>query len=264
MNDDQTPLDAAHAAMLAEPEDAVARLRFYERLADSELFLLLERESDGRSIEPQVFPTGDGQVVLVFDREIRLGNFIGAPAPYASLSGRQVAKFLAGQEIGMGLNFGVDGAEIILPAPAIDWLAETLANAPQQEEERPEEVSAPGAIPENLLAGLDTKLATAAGRARMAYLANVRYESGRRTHLLAFVDAAPGAERALANAVAEALTFSGVEAGELDVAFFAASDPVSAKLAKVGLRFDLPEPARPEVTEIKAPGMDPDEPPILV
>ena len=40
---EETPLDAAHAAMEAAPEDDAARLRFYERLADSELFLLLRR-----------------------------------------------------------------------------------------------------------------------------------------------------------------------------------------------------------------------------
>ncbi len=77
------------------------------------------------------------------------------------------------------------------------------------------------------------------------------------------IDALPGAERALATAAGEALTFSGLEAGEMDVAFFAASDPISARLARVGLRFDLPEPPAPSVTEIKAPGMDPEDPPIL-
>ena len=94
MSDEKTVLDEAHAAMVAAPENGAARLRFYERLADSELFLLLERESDGESIEPQVFPLEGGPVVLVFDRELRLGEFLGKPAPYAALSGRQAAKLL--------------------------------------------------------------------------------------------------------------------------------------------------------------------------
>ena len=81
--------------------------------------------------------------------------------------------------------------------------------------------------------------------------------------MLAFVDAAPGAEGALAQAVGEALTFSGIEAGALDVAFFDASDPVAPRLARVGLRFDLPALARPERAEPSAPGMDPDKPPKL-
>ncbi len=37
---EQTPLDRAHAAMEAMPQDDAARLRFFERLADVELFLL--------------------------------------------------------------------------------------------------------------------------------------------------------------------------------------------------------------------------------
>ncbi|MEP5003118.1 MAG: SseB family protein, partial [Paracoccaceae bacterium] len=81
-------------------------------------------------------------------------------------------------------------------------------------------------------------------------------------HLLGFIGAQPGAENALAKAVAEALTFSGIEAGALDVAFFEASDPVSAQMARQGLRFDLPQPVAVEVPGL-APGMDPDRPPIL-
>ena len=82
--------------------------------------------------------------------------------------------------------------------------------------------------------------------------------------MLAFVDAAPGAQGALAKAVAEALTFSGIEAGALDVAFFRASEPMAARLAQHGLRFDLPQPVE-AVQEVlrMAPGSDPAKPPKL-
>ncbi|WP_116134886.1 SseB family protein [Tropicimonas sp. IMCC34043] len=263
MSEDPTILDQARRAMEASPDDAGARLRFYERLADGELFLLLESESDGDSITPQVFPMDAGNVVLVFDREERLAAFLGGPAHFAALSGRHVVRMLAGQGIGLGVNFGVEGVEIAIPAEAVDWLAETLAHRPEVAEEIPREVSSPGEVPERLLIGLDAKLAGAAGLARFAYLAGVSYDSGRRGHLLAFIDALPGAEDSLALAAGEALTFSGLEAGEIDVAFFAASDAIAGRLAKVGLRFDLPDLPRQEMTEVKAPGMDPDEPPIL-
>ena len=263
MTDETTPLDLAHAAMEAAPEDGAARLRFYERLADSELFLLLAQDSNGESIDPQVFPLDGGSVVLVFDREYRLASFLGRPAPYAALSGRQAVKLLAGRDIGLGVNLGTGSSEIILPANAVDWLAETLGHRPEEAEERPAEFTAPGRLPEALLAGLDAKLALAAGMARLVYLAGVIYESGRRTHLLAFIDALPGAETALATAAGEALTFSGLDAGEMDVAFFKASDPLAARLARVGLRFELPEPPVEDGIEITPPGMDPDAPPIL-
>ncbi len=260
---DQTVLDHAHTAMQAAPGDDAARLRFYERLADSELFLLLAEEAAGDNITPQVFPLEGGSFVLVFDREARLAEFVGATAPYAALSGRIVVQMLAGQGIGLGVNLGVAPSSILIPAEAVGWLSDTLQQGPAQVEARVDEVRAPGGLPELLLTALDAKLAAMAGLARMAYLAGVTYEGGQMGHMLAFVDATPGAESALATAANEALTFSGIEAGAMDVTFLAASDPMSARLARVGLRFDLPEPPRAEPAQPSAPGMDPDNPPKL-
>ncbi|MEO1789403.1 MAG: SseB family protein, partial [Pseudomonadota bacterium] len=47
-----TPLDIAHVAMEAAPEDDAARLRFYERLVDAELVLLLAEDADGERVTP--------------------------------------------------------------------------------------------------------------------------------------------------------------------------------------------------------------------
>lgn len=258
-----TPLDQAHAAMEAAPGDDALRLRFYDRLAGSELVLLLEAEPEGARIRPAIFPVEGERFVLVFDREDRLTAFAEGAAPYAALSGRALAGMLAGQGIGLGVNLGVAPSSILIEAASVDWLAATLAAAPEEVEERPEELAAPVGLPEMLLTALDQRLATAEGLARMAYLVGATYAGGRRGHLMAFVDVLPGAEPALARAVGDALTFSGVEAGTLDVGFFRAADPVAARLARVGLRFDLPE--APKIGQIAgtAPGMDPDRPPRL-
>jgi hypothetical protein len=258
-----TPLDQAHAAMQAAPEDGAARLRFYDRLAGSELILLLEAEPDGERISPAIFPAEGQQVVLVFDREERLTEFVGGSAPYAALSGRRLAEMLAGQGIGLGVNLGVAPSSILIGPEAVDWLAATLAEAPEEVEERPEEITAPRGVPEALLVALDARLATAEGLARMAYLVGAVHAGGRRGHLMGFIDPVPGSEPALARAVGAALTFSGIEAGSLDVGFFRASDPVAARLAKVGLRFDLPEAPKAERIPGSSPGMDPDAPPRL-
>ena len=259
---DTTPLDTAHAAMEAAPGDDAARLRFFERLADGELFLLLAEEAQGDQITPELFETEEGRFVLVFDREERLAAFVGRIAPYAALSGRAVTRMLAGQGIGLGLNLEVAPSSVLIPAEAVDWLAETLAQAPGEEERHLDTLTPPHGLPEALLSALDAKLAAARGLAVSAYLVAVTYRGGGQGHLLGVIDARPGAEAALAAAVNEALTFSGIEAGALDVAFFAASDPVAARLAKVGLRFDLPQPGAAE-TKRRAPGSDPDRPPIL-
>lgn len=256
-----TDLDEAHAAMDAAPDDDALRLRFYERLADSEVFLLLANEPEGDQITPEIFDIADGRFALVFDREERLSEFVGRIVPYAGLAGRSLVRLLAGQGVGLGLNLQVASSEMLIPAEAVDWLAQTLGNAPQEAEARITEVNAPNGLPEAVISGLDRKLATAAGLARFAYLAAAVYDSGSRGHVLAFIDATPGAESALAAAAGEALTFSGIEAGSIDVMFLRASDPMSAFLAKVGLRFDLPVPQTAPLP--KAPGMDPAKPPRL-
>ena len=260
-----TPLDAAHAAMAAAPEDDAARLRFYARLADAELFLLIEDAEDGAEVRPRLFALEEGRVVLAFDREDRLAAFADGPAPYAALPGRVLAQRLAGSGIGLGLNLAVAPSEFLMPPGAVNWLAETLAAAPAEAAARPEGFAPPRGLPEPVLAALDAKLALMAGLAERALLAAVTYEGGRRGHLLALVGARPGAEPALAKAVGEALTFCGIEAGELDVAFLDADAPATVAMARAALAFDIPEPAADgaQVLAPGAPGMDPTRPPKL-
>jgi len=261
MTETLTPLDAAHAAVSADPENEALRLRFFERLADGEMVLLLEREAAGETLEPKVFDLEDGPVVLVFDREERLASFTGGIAPYAALPGRVIAGLLQGQGIGMGVNLGVAPSSMLLPPEAMDWLAETLEGGPQQAEALPSEFLAP-TVPEAVVAALDGKLARAGGLAAAALLAGVVYRDGRHGHLLAVLDAVEGAEGPLARAMNEALVFSGIEAGELDVVFLAAGSPAATAMARVALRFDLPEPEMQDLMPV-APGMDPSRPPKL-
>ncbi len=256
-----TPLDQAFAAMDAAPEDDALRLRYYERLADCELFLLLEREPDGDNIDPQIFELEEGQFVLGFDRAERLSAFMGREAPYAALSGRSLVRLLAAQGLGLGVNLEVADSAYLLPSEVLSWLVDVLERRPEAKEMRVREVAAPGAMPELLLSALDAKLALMGAAARIAYLAKATYEDGTLGHMLAFVEPAPGAESALSQAASEALTFSGLEAGQLDVTFLNASDPVAAQLARVALRFDLPEPPKPQIPG--APGMNPEKPPKL-
>ena len=237
---EETPLDQAHAAMEAAPDNDTARLRFYERLADSELFLMLKEEPRDDRISPDLFDLPEATFALVFDREERLAAFAGRAVPYVALSGRAIAGMMAGQGIGLGLNLEVAPSAILIPPQAVDWLAATLAESPAEVEERIAEFTRPASLPEVLLTALDQKLAMAAGLATSAYLVGTTSASGAKGHLLAFIDA-----------------------GVLDVGFFAAHDPAAAALARHGLRFDLPQPEDPQQTRRAAPGSDPDKPPIL-
>lgn len=264
-----TPLDQAHAAMEASPDDDALRLRFYERMGDIELFLLLEGEPKGDQITPQEFEVEGTSYILAFDREDRLSEFAQGPdayvAPYVALSGRTLAQMVAGQSLGLGLNLGVAPSSILIPPSAMDWLHETLSHTPDETSDTPTQIASPKGLPDSLIAAIDTKLATAAGLAQCAYLASVTYASGQRSHILAFIGADPAAESALAQAANEALVFSNIEAGALDVAFFDAAHPIVGALNAHALRFDLPQPIQPvELTERPAPGSDPAKPPKLL
>ncbi|WP_299828586.1 SseB family protein [uncultured Roseobacter sp.] len=259
-----TPLDQAHGAMEAAPGDDAVRLRFYERLAECELFLMLAEEAtEGDQISPELFDVGDARYVLVFDREERLAAFAGKPVPYVALSGRMIAGMLAGQGIGLGVNLEVAPSSILLPDTAIVWLHDTLSNQPREVEAAIVQVHAPKGLPEHFITALDGKLATALGLAQTAYLVGVTYDTGARGHLLGFIGAVPEAEGALARAAGEALTFSGIEAGAIDIGFFRHADPMTPRMDSVGLRFDLPQLQHPAPQQPGIPGGDPAKPPKL-
>lgn len=249
-------LDSAVADLSTAPEDENAARRLHARLAESELFLLLAEEADEGSMTPALFDTSDGRLALVFDSAERLAAFSEGPAAHAVLGGRQLAALLAGRAIGIGLNLGSD-YPWLLPAEAIDWLAQMLAAPRRQDAPRPEAIRAPGALDPALLAELDAKFALMAGMAGRACLA--AFDAGEEAGLvLVFLDPAAGAEEALLAAVGEALAFSGQDSAYLDVAFAPSDGELAARLLRVGVVIDLPERHRPG-----APGGDPQRPPRL-
>lgn len=256
----ETELDRAHAAMGTSDD---LRLRFYEQLADSDLFVLLDADPEEDRVRPALFTVDGGSYALVFDAEERLSAFVGRAAPYAGLPGRALAQMMAGQGIGIALNLQVAPSAMLIPADAIDWLAGTLDHTPAQSEARLSAVDRPTGLPEAVLEALDRKLSRAAGLADHALLVAATYADGARGHVLAFVDAPETAHGALAHAAGEALTFSGIEAGTMDVMFVSSSDAVAQRLARVGLRFDLPQVVRPTPAVPMAPGSDPTAPPKL-
>ncbi len=253
-----THLDRAHVAM--DEGGEAERLRYYQTLAAAELFLLLEAEAEEDDVVPQAFEVDGQTFVLAFDTEDRLAGFAGAEAHYVALSGRAVAEMLAEAGLGLGLNLEAGPQAALLPNEAMVWLAETLAEGPEEVEAQPGSFHPPNGLPEELVTALDARLAAAGGLAELAYLVGVTYDSGAKGHMLGVVDTVPGAEPAIARSVSEVLALSGLEAGLLDVGFFRSSDPAAARMALVGLRFDLP---KPEEVGPTAPGTDPEKPPKL-
>ncbi|MGB3555350.1 MAG: SseB family protein [Jannaschia sp.] len=253
-----TPLDRAHVCAERTGADG-DRLAFFERLAEAELHLLLNGSGAAGEVSPRLFEVDGARYVLAFDLPERLSAFVGGAdaAPTATLSGRALARMLATDGLGLGLNLEDAPSAQLLAPDAMAWLSETLAHGPAEEERAIAGVMPPGDLPAALLTALDGKLALAAGLARTAYLAGVEYRDGARSHILGIIDAVPGSEPDLARAVSEALVFSGLEAGGLDVTFLRAAQPLAATLARHGLRIDLP------TLEPTGPSRDPEAPPRL-
>lgn len=263
---EDTRLDAAHRAMQADLDDDAARLAFYEKLADGELFLLLKVEPKGDHLDPEVLEldaeSGEpDRYVLAFDREDRLATFVEGPAPYAALPGRVIAAMMAGSGLGLGVNLGAPSS-ILIPPAAVDWLAETLGPVPEEVEGQVRALEPPTGLSDRVITGLSEKLASAAGIARAATLVRAQYDDDSTGLVLAFAGAPEPAQPALARAAQEAMTFSGLEE-RLDVAFFAPGDPALERIDRVGIRFEIPEVETPQPPVRKAPGSDPAKPPIL-
>lgn len=253
-----TELDLAQEAGAGEEQ----RLGFFRLLADTPLLVLLADEAQGDTLVPRIFELEKGRFVLAFDREERLAAFCaeGGPQPYGELPGRVLARLLAAEGLGLGLNLGsASASQMLLDPAAMDWLAQMLSPA----QVRPmADLSDFGPPSQDLVRAMERVLGSAppswggmAGSVRL-------YRNGARG-LVLVEGAAPAAQAPLASAISEALRFAGVE--DADIGFAGAS---AAPLG--GERLDWPAPAPvpvpvPQATPAapKAPGTDPDRPPKL-
>ncbi|MCB1368687.1 MAG: SseB family protein, partial [Rhodobacteraceae bacterium] len=151
-------LDQAHARMIAAPDDDVARLRYFETLADTTLYLLLDTDPEGDRIHPKTV-TADGiETVLAFDHEERLADFTGEPAPFVELPGRKLAEMLAGSKLALGLNIGVAASETLLPPEAMVWLGDMLGGQGVEQVVGLAGVAPPDRLDPDLEAALEAKL----------------------------------------------------------------------------------------------------------
>lgn len=259
MPPETTPLDAAFLAIEADPEAEAPRMRFYETLLATDLFVVLEEEAD-ETLRPRLFDIEEGRFVLAFDTDARLADFLEEPSPYAALTGRKLAAALAGQDVGIGFNLGVGPAQTLLPAAAVDWLA-AMSELGETEEGRLREVGAPEGASVALVSAIAMRVEALSGAIGAAWLATARFEDGSERLTLAVAGAALEAEEDLAETFTEAANFAETK---LDLTFLPADAPALGAFVRFGLRFDPPPLRVPEPPAApKAPGSDPACPPIL-
>lgn len=259
MTEKLTDLDRAHAAMEAGGD--AGRLAFYACLADSELVVWLDAESDGSQAAPKILPVDAKEYVLAFDQEERLADLAGQPEPFLALPGRALAGMLAGQGTGIALNMGAAPSAMLIPASAVDWLAGMLTGAAQAASARPVAFSPPAGLPDGLAAALAARLAAA--RPVEALLALAAYEGGGQGYLVALAGTDPGIRQDLADTIGEAVRFSGAEGLQLDVVFLDPGDPALPRLRNVGHRLEVRQQPPIPAARPKGPGTDPAKPPRL-
>lgn len=265
-------LDRAMRAMAQDAEDTGARLDFHAELSRAEVFVLLETEASGSTLQPRVFDLDGQRAVLAFDSEMRLAGFAGEAA-YGALPGRVLVGMLAEQadaagQGGLALLLNPDEAHAaFLPPEALIWLAETLsAPAPSADQAVPQSFHAPdlpAAVAARLIPALERRLSGLPGLAEVV-LAGVRWQGGGTGHVLALSGLPEVAHAPAARAVAEALALSGLDAAALDVVFPPA--PAMAAVARFGLALSpapYEAPRDQVLTPGANPGLDPSRPPKL-
>lgn len=257
-----TPLDKVFEQVA--DGDQAALMRAYHFLADHVLFVLLEQEATAATILPKVFDLPEGKVILAFDTEERLSAFGQGGAEYAALPGRLIAQQLSGTDLLLGLNFGSGASsEVLLPTSVLDWLTNALEAAPVATSEQAHSFHAPSDLPPGFQRSLKALVNKLGGNIAAGLLVGVSYQRPvdadtahvglGRGHLLAFIDASPDAEPAIARAVSEVMIFSGLEAAQMDVTFLSSRDRAVSQMLEHAMVFE-PEIALTEDTASNSSG----------
>ena len=270
-SDQGTNLDRAHEQMQLRPDDDALRARFMSLLADCELFLPLKQEPKGDEIAPELLDLEGGTYLRAYDSEERLSqgcqNAGEGGVPYIALSGRILARMLAGSQVGLALNLNVAPSSMLLSNDMMRWVNEVLDHAPETAQGHIASLHAPRQFAGSFLDVLSAKLVFSASLAQAFWLCRVVYKSGEEADVLAILGAEARVEEALAKAVQEAVLLAGEGDTVLDVLFLTGDEPLVAALERLGERliFERSEeaPNTPQNTFPTPPSRDPDKPPIL-
>ncbi len=243
-----TDIDRAYSEMITGGEAEL--LRFYQVLAGSGLFVLLDAPDGNEVPEPKIIPVEAGHYVLVFDLKDRVTELTGYDAPTSRVTGREVFQLMRGRGIGVAVNMGEAPSAMLIPGDAIDWICDTLddaagkapapAPAPAPAAGRFKALLAPHNFPDTLQLALNDKLGPVADLYDRALLLRAEYDDGQSGYLLAFSVVEEGNRGAIAASVNDALaTFRGKEIA-LDIAFLASDEPLLDRIGRVAT------PLRPE------------------
>ena len=252
-----TPLDALCAAPFHDLPDA-ARARALNRLADTEIFVALARDPEGDRVELRLFDLPTGRMAVAADTEDRLAAFFAEPVAHVALPGRALAAMLAAEGVALMVNPSAP-SEMLLDPAMLGWLAQALQSAPAEDQAGPAQLTAPA--PEMVAAlaePLAARLTDMAGLVDGAALVAAEWPEGARGHLIVLSGVAEDHRPLIAKALAELIAFLPPLPQPCDVAF---DLPTPDSALRLQLDPIAPEPAPKSAP--RAPGSDPDKPPIL-
>ena len=220
-------------------------------LADTNLFLLLEKEPSNEILEPKFIQLEGKNFALAFDSEESLSEFYGEAAAFAEVTGRVLAKMLLEEKIGLGINLGVSEGELLLPWEIIEWFVNVLDVAPNLVQTTPKKFLRAKAFPEVLFKALQEKLMPAVGLFDEIWICAVEYNEDESSHLICLMGAQNSAQQAIIKSINEVLSFNDIDLGNIDVAHFSYDDEVCTKIREIGIKLQFPE-----VSEVKNAARD--------
>ena len=244
-------LNKAFLEMSQNPENNDARLNYYGVLADTDLFLLLEQESSNEILEPKFIQLEGNNFALAFDSEENLSEFYGEAAAFAQIRGRVLAKILLEEQIGLGINLGVSGGELLLPYSVIEWFVSVLDETPNLLQTTPKKFLPVKAFSEIIFKALQEKLKPAVGLFDEIWICAVEYSEDETSHLICLMGVQNSAEQAIVKSINEVLSFTDIDLGNIDVAHFSYDDEVCTKIREIGIKLQFPE-----VSEVKNAARD--------
>ncbi|AXC49802.1 hypothetical protein DRW48_08980 [Paracoccus suum] len=235
-------LDDLCSVPFHEAGDA-ARAAILRQLADTELFLALAEDPRDDIAAVLRLPLDGAEVALACDDDGRLAGALGRPVAHVALPGREVARRLGAEGLPLLVNPGAPSA-MLLDAPALAWLAQALAAAPTEVDQRARSLSPPDpGLVAALAPALGRRLADMAGLTTGAVLVAAQMSDGSATHL-AILSGTPDAARpALAKAVSELIAFLPPLPVPVDVSF---ADHLPIPAGAVSIRVEpAPKPPAP-------------------
>ena len=256
--DIQTRMDRAYQHMQSLPDNDTAGLRFYETFSDANLSVLINAD-----LSMQVFETSQGKIVLAFDTDDRMAEFVSEPTEFMKIPGRELVMRLLGTDTGVGLNLNVAPTSQILTPEILVWLSDLLSVDSTLLQDQAVGFTANCQSSSDDIAAISSRLENFAGRVSAAYMCGISYSDGVTADALIVVDCDPSVEADLFTAVIETQKFAENNATDLAIKFITSSNPTLSEIRRIGQEIHIPKTIPSHPAQPKPPGMDPDKPPIL-